>query len=63
MIKNKENQSKTTLDKLLKEANKVNVKELMSNSLFTDNKQKKNKTTKSKKVFHKKNKQTKNKNN
>ena len=31
MIKNKENQSKTTLDKLLKEANKVNVKELMSN--------------------------------
>jgi hypothetical protein len=57
MIKNKETQSKHTLDKLLKEANKVNVKELMSNSLFT-NKDKKE-STKSKKVIHKKNKHTK----
>ena len=38
MIKNKDKQSKNKnpLDKLLQEANKVNVKELMSNSLFTN---------------------------
>jgi hypothetical protein len=57
MIKNKDRQSKNTLDKLLKEANKVNVKELMTNSLFT-NKDKKE-TTKSKKIVSKKNKKTK----
>lgn len=60
MIKNKDKQSKNKnpLDKLLQEANKVNVKELMTNSLFT-NKEKKVETTKSKKVIHKKNKNTK----
>ena len=47
MIKNKDKQSKNKnpLDKLLQEANKVNVKELMTNSLFT-NKEKKVETTK-----------------
>jgi hypothetical protein len=64
MIKNKDKKSKNKeddLDRLLIEANKVNVKELMSNSLFTNKEKKgeKNKSTKSKKVVHKKNKHTK----